>query len=109
MYRQLRTTTVVNITCSRKKNNALPLSSHQHHIINNNAMIRSLSLFNKMFIGSPSRSSSSPEVRKDHPIEDDLDHAIKLVQKYDPVGYLPGLLVTNQAKLGYFAGKQLIM
>ena len=58
---------------------------------------RSLSLFNQFFIGSPTSSNKQ--------IKQDLDRAIKLVQKYDPVGYLPGLLVANQARLGYFAGK----
>ena len=58
---------------------------------------RSLSLFHQFFIGSPTSSNKQ--------IKQDLDRAIKLVQKYDPVGYLPGLLVTNQARLGYFAGK----
>ncbi len=55
---------------------------------------RNLSLFNKAFVASPSNQQ----------IEHDLDRAIKLVQRFDPVGYLPGLLVTNEARLGYFAG-----
>jgi phytoene/squalene synthetase len=34
----------------------------------------------------------------------DFDYAVSLVQKYDPSGYLPGILVsTNDAKIGYFA------
>jgi len=37
-------------------------------------------------------------------IQKDFDHAVSLVQKYDPSGYLPGILVsTNNAKIGYFA------
>lgn len=55
---------------------------------------RNLSLFNKAFVASPSNQQ----------IERDLDRAIKIVQRFDPVGYLPGLLVTNEARLGYFAG-----
>jgi len=37
-------------------------------------------------------------------IRSDLDHAISMVQKFDPSGYLPGLLLTsNDAKIGYYA------
>jgi phytoene/squalene synthetase len=37
-------------------------------------------------------------------MKNDFDHAVSLVQKYDPSGYLPGLLVsTNSARIGYFA------
>ena len=57
---------------------------------------RGISLFNKVFISGNENSRQ---------VEQDLDRAIKLVQKYDPVGYLPGLLVTNQARMGYFAGR----
>lgn len=68
---------------------------HQLLIPTNLHQKRCLSIFNKALIASPSNRQ----------MEQDLDRAIKLVQKYDPVGYLPGLLVTNQARLGYFAGK----
>jgi phytoene/squalene synthetase len=66
-------------------------------------MIRkqSLTLFNKTFIASSSK-------HKNGGVEKDLGRAIQLVQKYDPVGYLPGLLVTDKAKIGYFAGKFIV-
>jgi len=37
-------------------------------------------------------------------MQNDLNHCIDLVQKYDPSGYLPGLLLpSNEARIGYFA------
>jgi len=43
-------------------------------------------------------------ISKHDEIQADLDHSINLVRKYDPSGYLPGLLLsTNDARIGYFA------
>lgn len=40
----------------------------------------------------------------DNKIRSDLDHAISMVKKFDPSGYLPGLLLSNKdAKIGYYA------
>jgi hypothetical protein len=76
-------------------NRSIPyLSKAKGSFINKEQGKRNLSLFNKAFITSPLSQQ----------IEHDLDRAIKLVQRFDPVGYLPGLLVTNEARLGYFAG-----
>jgi len=55
---------------------------------------RNVSLADKMIIHSPTNKQLST----------DLSKAIALVKKYDPVGYLPGLLIhTNYGKIGYFA------
>jgi len=43
-----------------------------------------------------------------HQLAKDLDHAIALVRKYDPSGYLPGFMAaTREARTGYFASKEL--
>lgn len=60
---------------------------------------RQLSLFNTAFIGTTPNKQ----------IEKDLDHAIKLVVRHDPVGYLPGLLVAKEARIGYFAGELYVL
>ena len=76
----------------------------QNHSLHKN---RNLSIFNKVIIGTPKLNSMSSSSSSKHynQIQNDLDRAIKLVQKHDPVGYLPGLLVTKEARIGYFAGK----
>ena len=60
---------------------------------------RNISIVDKLVIRSPASEQLSQ----------DLSRAIALVQKYDPVGYLPGLLIsTNTGKIGYFASKEYI-
>jgi ABC-type enterochelin transport system substrate-binding protein len=58
---------------------------------------RHISLLDKLVISSPANEQ----------LARDLKNAIALVRKYDPVGYLPGLLIaTNTGKIGYFASKK---
>ena len=58
---------------------------------------RNISLVDKLVIRSP----------KSEQLANDLAAAITLVHKYDPVGYLPGLLLaTNTGKIGYFSSKK---
>lgn len=56
---------------------------------------RHISLLNKIVLTSSA----------DKTIRADLDYAIDMVRKYDPSGYLPGLLLgsNDEAKMGYFA------
>ena len=43
-------------------------------------------------------------------LRSDLHRAIDLVKKYDPAGFLPGFLIkTNEAKIGYFASKLVLV
>ena len=43
-------------------------------------------------------------------LKTDLHRAIDLVKKYDPAGFLPGFLIkTNEAKIGYFASKLVLV
>ena len=55
---------------------------------------RHISLLHKMMLTSSTEKT----------IREDLDYAIDMVRKYDPSGYLPGLLLGNnkEAKMGYF-------
>mmetsp|Transcript_5178 Transcript_5178/g.6682 ORF Transcript_5178/g.6682 Transcript_5178/m.6682 type:complete len:374 (-) Transcript_5178:26-1147(-) len=55
--------------------------------------IRNISILNSLLIDSPTNAQTRI----------DLNRAINLVQKYDPAGYLPGLLVSSEARIGYFA------
>ena len=64
---------------------------------------RYLSIFHKGLIDMHLNTATNTNTNAQ--IQNDLDRAIKLVQKHDPVGYLPGLLVTKRARLGYFAGE----
>lgn len=58
---------------------------------------REISVLNRIAITAPRNSSGTH-------LQNDLNHCIELVQKYDPSGYLPGLLLpTNEARVGYFA------
>ena len=51
-------------------------------------------------IVSPTSPQTAPETNLHH----DLFTAINLVQRYDPSGYLPGMLLsTSEARVGYFA------
>ena len=74
-----------------------PTHQHQFGVKSNNIpqRRRNISILNQAFIDTPQNTQ----------VQNDLDRAIKLVQKYDPAGYLPGLLVNNQARMGYFAGR----
>jgi len=67
---------------------------HTKHRKNIFDQTRSVSVLNNYFISS----DVDPQVTKD------LDKAIALVRKYDPSGYLPGLMApTREARIGYFA------
>jgi len=58
---------------------------------------REISVLNRIAI-TPPRDSSGTHMQTD------LNHCIQLVQKYDPSGYLPGLLLpSNEGRVGYFA------
>jgi len=79
-----------------RNNNTLNANTNTNHHFHRHPFHlsrRHLSIFDKALIASPQNSQ----------VEKDLDRAIKLVQKHDPAGYLPGILVTNEAKMGYFA------
>jgi phytoene/squalene synthetase len=43
-------------------------------------------------------------IKVDDELRSDLNHAVTVVKKYDPSGYLPGLLISsNNARIGYYA------
>ncbi len=45
-----------------------------------------------------------PHILKDSTLQPALDHAVSIVRKHDPAGYLPGkLLATNDLQVAYFA------
>jgi hypothetical protein len=85
--------TNLRILTSRLHENALNAMGHSQQK-------RNISIVDKLVIRSPASEQLSQ----------DLSRAIALVQKYDPVGYLPGLLIsTNTGKIGYFASKEYLL